>query len=126
MGRSGTPQTAELSVRGMADEKNIGEIVALRSETFGKFKPQLDQMDKYYNIFTIIDESPESFINIYTAFEAKAMGREYHLCSPSLLTTCQRGSHHQAPLGPGSFRMKIRYFLRKKPVVLRIDFPIVD
>jgi hypothetical protein len=54
---------------------NIDEVIALRTQTIKDFKPQLDQMDRYYKVFKVIDQSPESFIDIYAAFElAKVMG----------------------------------------------------
>ena len=55
--------------------KQLEEIISCRTEAFSRLEPQLKEMDKYYKLFKVIDESPESFLDIYAAFElAKVMG----------------------------------------------------
>lgn len=69
-------QLEEVEKRKASDTKcDIEEIFGYRTEMMEKLKPHLDTMENYYKVFKKIDESPQSYIDVYSALElAKAMG----------------------------------------------------
>lgn len=69
-------QLEEVEKRKASDTKSdIEEIFGYRTDMMEKLKPHLDTMENYYRVFKRIDESPQSYIDVYSALQlAKAMG----------------------------------------------------
>ncbi len=56
-------------------EDNPHEMREQQEEKFEVFKPRLEQMEKYYGLFTQIDQSPDTYLDLNSALQlAQALG----------------------------------------------------